>query len=57
MLHTEVKLDMQKVDEIVTGNKSLMPEGMLNSFKDEEVRDLLRYLQSDTQVAPAARAD
>ncbi len=57
MPDAEVKLDMQKVDEIVTGNKSLMPEGMLNSFTDEEVRDLLRYLQSDTQVAPAARAD
>lgn len=57
MPDADVNLEMNNVDEIVTGKKSLMPEGMLKTFTDEEVRDLLLYLQSDTQVAPAARAD
>jgi putative heme-binding domain-containing protein len=57
MPEAKVKLDMKEVEELVTTNQSLMPEGMLSTFTDAQVRDLLLYLASDFQVAPAARAD
>jgi len=33
-----------------TSKTSMMPEGMLRNYTDEQVRDLLRYLASDEQV-------
>jgi putative heme-binding domain-containing protein len=56
MPDADVKLTMKMVEELVTSNKSLMPDGMLKTFTDDQVRDLLLYLSSDSQVAPAARS-
>ena len=50
-----VKLRMRDVERIETSNQSMMPEGLLETFSDEQVRDLLLYLAGDEQVAPAAR--
>ena len=47
---TRVRLEMKNVDELVTSEKSMMPEGMLRTFSDEQVRDLLLYLSSPVQV-------
>ena len=50
-----VRLSMKDVDELVTSRQSMMPEGMLRQYSDEQVRDLLRYLASPEQVPlPAA---
>lgn len=46
----EVRLNMNDVDEIVTSKVSMMPEGMLRDLTDEQFRDLLAYLASDSQV-------
>lgn len=46
----EVRLNMNDVDEIVTSKVSMMPEGMLRNLTDEQFRDLLAYLASDSQV-------
>ena len=47
----QVRLEMRDVDELITSNKSMMPEGMLGSYSDSQVRDLVRYLASPRQVA------
>ena len=47
----QVRLAMEEVDELETSNKSMMPDGMLRSFTDEEVRDLILYLANPKQVA------
>lgn len=46
----EFRLPMNDVDEIVTSNVSMMPEGMLRTLSDEQFRDLLVYLATDQQV-------
>ena len=48
---TRIRLGMDDVLDISTSNQSMMPEGMLASFTDEQVRDLLVYLASTEQVA------
>ena len=48
---TQVRLEMQDVEQLMTANQSMMPEGMLRSYSDRQVRDLVRYLASPTQVA------
>ncbi len=45
-----VRLSMKDVDELVTSRQSMMPEGMLRQYTDQQVRDLLRYLASPGQV-------
>lgn len=46
----EFRLSMNDVDEIVTSNVSMMPEGMLRNLTDDQFRDLLVYLATDQQV-------
>ena len=46
----EVRLAMKVIEEINTSDKSMMPEGMLRTFTDEEIRDLIVYLASPRQV-------
>ena len=48
-----VRLAMDDIDELLTSGKSMMPEGMLRSFSDEQVRDLILYLASPQQVSLA----
>ena len=50
----QVRLEMRDVDELITSNKSMMPEGMLGSYSNSQVRDLVRYLASPQQVARPA---
>ncbi|MFT5327287.1 MAG: putative membrane-bound dehydrogenase-like protein [Planctomycetaceae bacterium] len=45
-----IRLSMKDVETIRTSNISMMPEGMLRSFTDEQVRDLLVYLAGSGQV-------
>ena len=45
-----IKLAMNDVDELQTSKTSMMPEGMLRIYSDEQVRDLLLYLASPQQV-------
>lgn len=40
------KLKTQTIAEIRAINKSIMPEGLLDTLTDQEIRDLLAYLQS-----------
>lgn len=47
----KIRLSLNDVDELQTSNVSMMPESMLRTFSDEQVRDLLVYLASDDQVA------
>lgn len=40
------------IEELKESNTSLMPEGVLDTLKDDEIRDLFRYLQSPTPPKP-----
>ena len=48
---------MKDIDEIYTSGKSMMPDGMLQNYSDEQVRDLLVYLRSSAQVPLGDRAN
>jgi len=45
-----IRLSMKDVETIRTSNNSMMPEGMLRTFTDKQVRDLLVYLAGASQV-------
>lgn len=45
-----VTLPLNQVDEMRTSNLSMMPEGLLRSFSEEQIRDLIVYLKSPDQV-------
>ncbi|MEZ5949494.1 MAG: c-type cytochrome [Planctomycetaceae bacterium] len=47
-----LNLDQDDVELIKPSNLSLMPEGQLDKMSNEEIRDLIGYLQSSRQVAP-----
>ena len=40
-------LPRKEIDEVKASTASLMPEGLLDPLKDEQVRDLFRFLQSN----------
>jgi putative membrane-bound dehydrogenase-like protein len=46
-----LRLAMDDIDDLSTSPTSMMPEGMLHSFSDEQVRDLVLYLASPDQVS------
>jgi putative heme-binding domain-containing protein len=48
-------LDAADVEEIKPTELSLMPNGQLDRLSDEEVRDLIAYLQSKSQVPLAGQ--
>jgi putative heme-binding domain-containing protein len=48
--NARVRLSMKDVEAIRTSNISMMPEGMLRTFTDEQLRDLLVYLAGSSQV-------
>jgi len=53
VIHTSdarVRLAIKDIEELVTSNTSMMPEGMLRTFTDQQLRDLLVYLASSQQV-------
>lgn len=43
-------LDLADVEEIQTSSQSLMPDGLLQPLTDDQIRDLVAYLMSPTQV-------
>ena len=47
----------QEVFDLQTSELSLMPEGLLSSLSDQEVRDLLYYLTQPAQVALVADSE
>jgi len=49
-----VRLAADEIERVETLNMSMMPEGMLNSFTDEEIRDLVAYLRTNEQVPNSA---
>ena len=51
----EIQLDRDEIDEVVAREQSVMPEGLWNGLSDEDVRDLVAYLASPTQVPLPAR--
>lgn len=50
MASETVTLERSQVEEIGATELSLMPEGQLDPLPEEEIRDLLKYLMSPTQV-------
>ncbi|WP_165227528.1 PVC-type heme-binding CxxCH protein [Aquisphaera insulae] len=48
-----IVLPREDVEDVKTTGISMMPEGQLERFTPEEVRDLFAYLASRSQVAPA----
>jgi putative membrane-bound dehydrogenase-like protein len=50
---TRIKLALNDVEELRTSKTSMMPEGMLRTYTDQQVRDLLLYLASEGQVEQA----
>src|SRR5262249_48199078 len=58
--HNEVlRVPQNEVEARARSPLSMMPEGLLDKLKDEEVRDLVAYLGSPTQVplpAPGGKA-
>jgi putative heme-binding domain-containing protein len=51
-----VVLDRESIEELRETNLSLMPEGQLDRLSREEIRDLIAYLMSPSQVALPASA-
>ena len=45
-----VTLPLKQVEQMRTTNLSMMPDGLLRSFSDEQIRDLIIYLRSPDQV-------
>lgn len=45
-----VSLNLKNVESLTTSGKSMMPDGLLRTYSDEEIRDLVRYLASPIQV-------
>ena len=50
-LNDQITLPTDEVDQIKPTTLSMMPEGLLTPMKPNEVRDLIAYLQSHSQVA------
>lgn len=46
----EMVLDQVEIEEVTDSSLSLMPDGLLDTLSEAEVRDLFSYLQSDAPV-------
>ncbi|HTI72093.1 MAG TPA: PVC-type heme-binding CxxCH protein [Candidatus Limnocylindria bacterium] len=46
-----VTVDRKDIESMEQSDQSMMPEGLLDTLKETEVRDLLAYLMADHQVA------
>jgi putative heme-binding domain-containing protein len=49
----KLSIDVNDIDETADSTQSLMPEGLMDLLTPEEIRDLVAYLMSQSQVAPA----
>ena len=48
--NADVQLQMKEVDEIIPTNKSMMPEGMLETISKKDFFALIKYLQTEKQT-------
>lgn len=46
-----ITIDRSEIDELKPTTNSLMPDGILTTFTEDQIRDLIGYLQSTDQVA------
>lgn len=46
----DVRIPLDDVELMNTSPKSMMPDGLLQTYTDEQVRDLVTYLMSENQV-------
>jgi putative heme-binding domain-containing protein len=42
---TSVAIPRKEIDEMTTSKQSLMPEGLLKAYSDQQLRDLFAYLR------------
>jgi putative membrane-bound dehydrogenase-like protein len=49
-VNEQVVIPRDDIDETAESNVSMMPEGMLKTLTDKQVRDLFKYLMSPSQV-------
>lgn len=49
----KVSVPVAEIEEMQQTGKSLMPEGLLDSLTEQQIRDLFAYLQSTQQTAPS----
>ncbi|MDX2035556.1 MAG: c-type cytochrome [Isosphaeraceae bacterium] len=52
-----IALDRSEIEELQPTNSSLMPDGLLEALKPDDVRDLFGYLMSRVQVPSAAPSE
>lgn len=45
-----VQVELSEIDEIQVSTQSLMPDGLMQPMTEQQVRDLIAYLMSPTQV-------
>jgi putative heme-binding domain-containing protein len=50
MQNERLTIDRSEIREMQQGTLSLMPEGLLQTLTDDEIRDLIAYLRSPQQV-------
>ena len=53
----EIVVPRNEINSLTQGEVSMMPEGLLQAISDGEVRDLIAYLKSPTQVPLPATAE
>jgi putative heme-binding domain-containing protein len=53
----EIILPRNEIKSLTQGEVSMMPEGLLQALTDDEVRDLVAYLKSPSQVPMPATAE
>jgi len=46
----EIRLDREEIDEVITREQSVMPEGLWDGLTEAQVRDLVADLASPTQM-------
>ncbi len=46
-----ITLDRSEIDDLKPSSSSLMPDGLLDMLKPDEIRDLIAYLSHPTQVS------
>src|SRR5262249_37662659 len=55
MQHERLVIERADIQELRQGTLSLMPEGLLETLKQDEIRDLIGYLMSPRQAALPGR--
>jgi len=51
----EIAIPQDEIELVKPSNLSLMPEGLIDRMTDEQIRDLIAYLQGDGPLQPASK--